>query len=49
MPPSDYLNDVTCATVAAVGFRGWLRTLWSRIRHRGPDSFEGHRVDWREN
>lgn len=47
MPPSDYRQHAHhAATAAAAAPFLWmrLRALWSRIRHRGTNSIEGHRV-----
>lgn len=47
MPPTDYKSHAHhAAAVAAAAPFLWLRVkaLWSRIRHRGPDSVEGRRV-----
>ena len=45
MPPSDYLNDASVASVIVVsnGFRAKIRALWNKLFNRGV---EGHRVEW---
>lgn len=43
MPPSDY-KHVAEAVPAAPFVWMRLRALWSRIRHRGPNTVAGHRL-----
>ena len=42
MPITDY-RAVEAAVVAPIAWYK-LRAIWSRIKNRGPESVEGHRV-----